>query len=1833
MASTTFYNSQNLVGLGSVGIGTTSPNTNLQVIGSANVSSNVVVGGNLIATNVLSTTGTTTLASNLLVLGNITGLNSLVVSNLQVLSSANILGNVTVGGNLFTANMFSSNSASGNIYISANLIVLGNIYGIGGAVGSGSATAAGASQGTVLTLTTSQSLGTAFTTGLAGPGIKGFNIDLRNFTAQAIQAVTVFSTSTGMIKFSSAGLYQIHVVLASDQPASKIAVGTATTSTFPPGSSGTSGYVYVSNLPSGSSPSSVVTIPLTVTDITKYYYLDAYFQTGASLLYQTAPPSGSTVGTNYGTYIQIAPFGNYVSSGSGVGAGLLTTLSAASNLSSVYSSNAYRISMTTANNWTVGGTSTAMSVTANGNFQFNQTGVYELSLCVNTSGATPVQFQVGTLTSDAVFPPSSQPYLYTYAPMYTQDPTTAISMPVNITNISNVYFVECSFQGTQTGNVVLNQQSTFVMCRPVGSYFTNSTNPWISAGSTVYYSGGKVALNAGPGGLTESFTVSGNTSFIGNVTTVTDASGSGYVTGLRVPAGSLGVQSYVLGSVPLTTTTSLINGYLSNAASITANTGTGTITQALYLPGTANSCVNFQNAGSSVALVPTNTTNVFIEAWINPGSFASNPIIVASGTSSQMWNFYITNSGYLEFNAAGGGGTVASSSPLSIGTWYHVAVSLTPNLTTKANIWVNGTQTTYSQYSTGLPTTLASSNIYIGQTFGPLSQFSGNVADVRIWSGGIVPTTATRPSGFTAANAPFGTAQPSYITGTPTLQLSLQSQYFPGASTSPYGPVLTLPGTVGSYYSESIGTNPDWKASGFTLEAWVNYASFANSNTLTASATQPFSIGTMNPASSTGNNWSFGATSTGSLGFGWTTSSGSFSANSFVSTNTLTTGSWNHVLVQSNGSNVYMAINGTFSSLTAQGFTPTNGAGSIAPSIAPSTSNTVVLSYPVTVGQFNNAQGPNFAVAKARLVYGANLYSTGNFTPSPNFIASASPTTWQLDSQYPLPTFPTLLDTPLLPSQAASYGAAPVVVGGVSPSTLSPYASGQLQSLRFDGTGYIDYGAPASSSLTTNIWSNAWTIEAWVYPTSFTGANQIVFKGYTSGATGYDIHMFLTQTTGAPAVYWSGSNGQNATSSTAVPLNTWTHVAVTFDGTRANVYQSNFTTPTSVTVTNQTYTPSFGFVVGAFSPTVTPFNQFVGNLADVRVSNVARYTGSTYTVPSAPFTNDSNTLLLLKSLGQQTGQTLEIQGRGLNATSIGAGRTTNAYPPAPMSSYLLDTTGNVAVTYGQGKYVASSSTSDPSFQAWLAFDKSVATVAWYSFGGWATSSPWTYTGSVVTQDVFGNSYAGEWLQLQHPVSVLLSSYTINMTGQNAYTPSAWVLLGSRDGLNWTFVDQRVGQAQNFNTTFTVGTTQAYTFYRVVITANNGNSLSTSIRELTFNGTEEGLCITADSKVGVGIANPQRSLEVAGDLVVGGTISGGYGMGQFRNRIINGDMRIAQRGTSNVVGVGQANYIIDRFYTPIYNSGTLNLTQTQQTLTASDTPYQLGIKYSLRVTSTNGGTIGINAFVIQGIEGQNGIDLNWGTPFGIPVTLSFWFRTNAVAGTVFCGRFLNAAAAASYNFQYTATSTSGQWQYVTFTIPPPPNGSSWAIDNTGGIYLYLWGHQISPGGNGLTSSPFTWLSGNYAGTYAAAATPWWLYTGNYIEFTGVQLEKGTVATPFEFRPYGTELALCQRYYEKSYDIGTTPGTATISGSTSVVAGNTSGFQGPRFMIEKRAVPGTIQTWSAAGTAGVATAWTTDNDGPTITSNNGNASTKAIRYMLASVTAGALYYFQWAVSSEL
>jgi hypothetical protein len=296
------------------------------------------------------------------------------------------------------------------------------------------------------------------------------------------------------------------------------------------------------------------------------------------------------------------------------------------------------------------------------------------------------------------------------------------------------------------------------------------------------------------------------------------------------------------------------------------------------------------------------------------------------------------------------------------------------------------------------------------------------------------------------------------------------------------------------------------------------------------------------------------------------------------------------------------------------------------------------------------------------------------------------------------------------------------------------------------------------------------------------------------------------------------------------------------------------------------------------------------------------------------------------------------------------------------------------------------------------------------------------------------------------------------------------------------------------------------------------------------------------------------------------------MGSFRNRIINGDMRIAQRGTSFTV-INAIQYTVDRFRGYLGSTGGIQ-TMTQQTLAASDTPYQYGFRYSQRVTMASGTqgavtTVDQNC-ISQAIEGYHVADLNWGTPFGSPVTVSFWFRSNLTPGSVISIALRNRPTPNAYVTTFT-TPGPGAWQYVTATVPPPPNGVGFAQTTSEALSLDI--AQIS-GSVGVTVN--AWNAINQP--MAPGATYWTAQAGNYVEATGVQLEKGTVATPFEFRSYAQELALCQRYYQV-FGPGNTSGYARFAAGVS--EGTTFSYMSMHTIVTMRAAP-TLASNSAVGT---------------------------------------------------
>lgn len=237
----------------------------------------------------------------------------------------------------------------------------------------------------------------------------------------------------------------------------------------------------------------------------------------------------------------------------------------------------------------------------------------------------------------------------------------------------------------------------------------------------------------------------------------------------------------------------------------------------------------------------------------------------------------------------------------------------------------------------------------------------------------------------------------------------------------------------------------------------------------------------------------------------------------------------------------------------------------------------------------------------------------------------------------------------------------------------------------------------------------------------------------------------------------------------------------------------------------------------------------------------------------------------------------------------------------------------------------------------------------------------------------------------------------------------------------------------------------------------------------------------------------------------------------RNLIINGTMQVAQRGTTSTAEDFQT---VDRFRTAITGSNELTFTQSQDT----DAPD--GFSYSYKFTVTTPETSWTaNEWVnmlYAAIEGQDLQSLAYGTSAAKQITLSFWVKSNITGTYALLLYRQDSVRGVTKNYTIDAVDT---WEYKTITFD---GDTSVGInnDNARGIQVY-W--PLSAGPDRKTTAAPSWQDYDagqsaYGQTADVAGT-----TGGYFQFTGVQLEVGDTATPFEHRSYGQELALCQRYY--------------------------------------------------------------------------------------------------------
>ena len=300
---------------------------------------------------------------------------------------------------------------------------------------------------------------------------------------------------------------------------------------------------------------------------------------------------------------------------------------------------------------------------------------------------------------------------------------------------------------------------------------------------------------------------------------------------------------------------------------------------------------------------------------------------------------------------------------------------------------------------------------------------------------------------------------------------------------------------------------------------------------------------------------------------------------------------------------------------------------------------------------------------------------------------------------------------------------------------------------------------------------------------------------------------------------------------------------------------------------------------------------------------------------------------------------------------------------------------------------------------------------------------------------------------------------------------------------------------------------------------------------------------------------------------------------MKNRIINGAMVIDQRNAGASVAVTSELYTLDRWYFANTVSGKLTCQQNAGSVTPPS-----GFKNYLGVTSASAYSVltGDLFALKQSIEGFNTADLGFGAAGASTVTLSFWVRSS-LTGT-FGASLVNNAFDRSYVFTYTINSAN-TWEQKTVTIAGDTSGT-W-IGATNGIGLRIYFNLGC--GSTFVGTANTWSAGGF--TAPSGATSVVGTNGATFYITGVQLEKGTTATSFDYRPYGTELANCQRYYEQ---ITSTSGSPRLELGMATAQSTTSLYGIYWYKTTKRATPSVTITgtnqWRTLG----------PNNGGTITS---------------------------------
>ena len=414
-------------------------------------------------------------------------------------------------------------------------------------------------------------------------------------------------------------------------------------------------------------------------------------------------------------------------------------------------------------------------------------------------------------------------------------------------------------------------------------------------------------------------------------------------------------------------------------------------------------------------------------------------------------------------------------------------------------------------------------------------------------------------------------------------------------------------------------------------------------------------------------------------------------------------------------------------------------------------------------------------------------------------------------------------------------------------------------------------------------------------------------------------------------------------------------------------------------------------------------------------------------------------------------------------------------------------------------------------------------------------------------------------------------------------------------------------------------------------SNNTLTAPSTVGEIIAKDAAGAIGITSmkasNVNVGAAVTITESGIEASGIGITCANINGSQ-IGGRRNIIINGAMMVAQRGTSSTTS---NSYILDRFHQEFGGTDEAP-TYSQVSVSSGTSPYAEGFRNALKITNGNqsGGTQANDYIQLDyRPEAQDIANSGWNyTSASSFMTLSFWIKSSVAHNFQWTLRTIDGT---SQSFQFrTGTLTADTWTKVVKKIPGNSN-ITFDNNNDKGMYLFVFPYI----GTAYTSNSNTldaWQASTGTSYGVPDGTTFWTTNDATMELTGVQFELGSQATPFEHRSFAEELALCQRYYEHSYDYGTYPGASTDNGTVMFLSNRNTGTPHTmlRYAVPKRTAP-TVTAYTHQGNTGMRNLDAGVDYSSYTMNRNGQMGCTA--YPTATPAIGQFIQFHYTAAAEL